>query len=107
MGGAAGIGDPSLRIDRTGGADRTNGRVANGGAAMNPRRLRLGFILSAAGVLSALVLPLSSEAVGTLTARPVLLAMTLVAALLVAVAAGVGGSRAIASGLTGVLCGAA
>jgi NitT/TauT family transport system permease protein len=74
---------------------------------MNPRRLRLGFILSAAGMLSALVLPLSSEAVGTLTARPVLLATTLVATLLFAVAAWVGGSRAIAPGLVGVLCGAA
>jgi NitT/TauT family transport system permease protein len=58
-------------------------------------------------MLSALVLPLSSEAVGTLTARPVLLAMTLVAALLFAVAAWAGGSRAIAPGLAGVLCGAA
>jgi len=74
---------------------------------MNPRRLRLGFILSAAGMLSALVLPLSSETVGILTARPVPLAMTLVAALLFAVAAWVGGSRAIAPGLAGVLCGAA
>jgi NitT/TauT family transport system permease protein len=74
---------------------------------MNPRRLRLGFILATAGALSALVLPLSSEAVGTLTARPVLLSMTLVAALLFAVAAWLGGSRAIAPGLAGVLCGAA
>jgi NitT/TauT family transport system permease protein len=74
---------------------------------MNLRSLRLGFILSAAGMLSALVLPLSSEALGTLTARPVLLAMTLVGALLFAVAAWAGGSRAIAPGLAGVLCGAA
>jgi NitT/TauT family transport system permease protein len=74
---------------------------------MNPRRLRLGFILAAAGLLPALVLPLSSEAVASLLARPVLLAMTLAAALLFAVAAWVGGSRAIAPGLVGVLCGAA
>jgi NitT/TauT family transport system permease protein len=73
---------------------------------MNPRRLRLGFILATAGMLSALVLPLSSEAVGILTARPVLLAMTLVAALLFAVAAWAGGSRDITPGLAGVLCGA-
>jgi NitT/TauT family transport system permease protein len=73
---------------------------------MNPRRLRLGFILSAAGMLSALVLPLSSEAVATLLARPVLLAMTLAAALLFAAAAWTGGSRAVAPGLAGVLCGA-
>jgi NitT/TauT family transport system permease protein len=74
---------------------------------MNPRRLRLGFILAAAGMLPALVLPLSSEAAGTLTARPILLAMTLAAALLFAVAAWTGRSRAIAPGLVGVLCGAA
>jgi NitT/TauT family transport system permease protein len=74
---------------------------------MNPRRLRLGFILAAAGMVSALVLPLSSEAVGTLMVRPVLLAMTLATALLFAVAAWMGGSRAIAPGLAGVLCGAA
>jgi NitT/TauT family transport system permease protein len=74
---------------------------------MNPRRLRLGFILAAASMVSALVLPLSSEAVATLPARPVLLAVTLVAALLFAVAAWLGGSRAIAPGLVGVLCGAA
>jgi NitT/TauT family transport system permease protein len=73
---------------------------------MNPRKLILGFILAAAGMLSALVLPLSSETAGTLMARPVMPAMTLVAALLFAVAAWVGGSRAIAPGLAGVLCGA-
>ena len=48
---------------------------------MNPRRLRLGFILAAAGMLVALVLPLSSEAVAPLLARPVLLALTLAAVL--------------------------
>jgi NitT/TauT family transport system permease protein len=74
---------------------------------MNPRRLRLGFILAAAGILTALILPLASEAVGTLMARPTPLAVTLAAALLFAVAAWAGGSRAIAPGLAGVLCGAA
>jgi NitT/TauT family transport system permease protein len=74
---------------------------------MNPRRLRLGFILATVGTLSALVLPLSSEAVASSLARPVVLAMTLAAALLFAAAAWTGGSRAIAPGLVGVLCGAA
>jgi NitT/TauT family transport system permease protein len=73
---------------------------------MNPRRRRLGFILAAAGMLVALVLPLSSEAAGSLPARPILLALTLAAALLFA-AAWAGGLPAIAAGLAGVLCGAA
>jgi NitT/TauT family transport system permease protein len=74
---------------------------------MNPRRLRLGFILAAAGMLCALVLPPSSEAVATLPARPLLLALTLGSALLFAVAAWTGETRAIAPGFAGVLCGAA
>ena len=74
---------------------------------MNPRRLRLGFILVAAGLLSALVLPLSGEAVAALPGRPVLLALTLAASLLFAASGWIGGSRAIAPGLAGVLCGAA
>ena len=74
---------------------------------MNPRRLQLGFVVAAAGMLCALVLPLSSEAVATLSARPILLALTLAAALLFAAAAWTGGSRAIALGFAGVLCGAA
>jgi NitT/TauT family transport system permease protein len=73
---------------------------------MNPGRLRLGFILAAAGTLGALVLPLSSEAVATLPARPVLLALTVAAALLFAAAAGIGGLRSIAAGFAGILCGA-
>jgi NitT/TauT family transport system permease protein len=73
---------------------------------MNPRRQRLGFILAAAGMLSALVLPLSNEAVAALPARPMLVAMTLVAALLFAAAAWIGGLRAVAPGLAGALCGA-
>ena len=74
---------------------------------MNPRRRRLGFILAAAGMLLALALPLSSEAAGSLPARPILLALTLAAALLFAAAAWAGGLPAIALGFTGVLCGAA
>jgi NitT/TauT family transport system permease protein len=74
---------------------------------LNPRKLRLGFILAAAGMLSALVLPLSSEAVAALPARPILLALMLAAVLLFAVAAWAGGSRAIGFGLVGVVCGAA
>ena len=74
---------------------------------MNPRRLKLGYILAAAGMLSALVLPLSSESVATLPARPLPLALTLAAALLFAAAAWTGGSGAIALGLAGGLCGAA
>ena len=74
---------------------------------MNPRRPRFGFILAAAGVLCAVVLPLSSEAVATLPARPIWLALTLASALLFAVAAWTGETRAIAPGFAGVLCGAA
>jgi len=74
---------------------------------MNPRRLRLGFILAAAGLLCALVLPISSEAVATLPARPIWLALTLASALLFAVAAWTGETWAIAPGLAGVLGGAA
>jgi NitT/TauT family transport system permease protein len=74
---------------------------------LNPRKLRLGFILAAAGMLSALVLPVSSEAVTALPARPILLALMLAAALLFAVAAWAGGSRAIGFGLAGVVCGTA
>jgi NitT/TauT family transport system permease protein len=74
---------------------------------LNPRRLRLGFILAAAGMLSVLVLPLSNEIVAALPARPMLLALALVTVLLFTVAAWAGGPRAIGPGLTGVLCGAA
>jgi NitT/TauT family transport system permease protein len=72
---------------------------------LNPRKLRLGFILAAAGMLSALVLPVSNEVAAALSARP--LALMLAAALLFAVAAWAGGSRAIGPGVAGVLCGAA
>jgi NitT/TauT family transport system permease protein len=73
---------------------------------MNLRRLRLGFILAAAALLSALLLPLSGEAVASLPARPALLALTLAAAMLFATSAWIGGSRAIAPGLAGVVCAA-
>jgi NitT/TauT family transport system permease protein len=73
---------------------------------MNPRRQRLGFILAAAGMLIALVWPLSSEAVAALLARPIALTLALAAALLFAAAAGTGGSRAVAPGLAGAVCGA-
>ncbi len=53
------------------------------------------------------MLPLSSEAAAALTARPVLLALTLTAALLFVAAGWVGGSRATALGLSGVICGGA
>jgi NitT/TauT family transport system permease protein len=74
---------------------------------LNPRKRRLGFILAAAGLLLALVLPLSSETVAALPAMPVLLALTLVAALLFAIAAWAGGWWATGLGIAGVLCGAA
>jgi NitT/TauT family transport system permease protein len=74
---------------------------------VNPRRLRLGFILAAAAMLLALILPLSSEAAAALPARPLPLVLTLAAVLLFAAAAWAGGSRAIAPGLAGVLCAAA
>jgi NitT/TauT family transport system permease protein len=74
---------------------------------VNPRKLRLGFVLAAAGMLAALVLPLSSEAVAALPARPILLALTLAAMSLFAASAWAGGgSWAIALGFAGSLCGA-
>ena len=73
---------------------------------MNPGRRRLGFILAAAGMFAALVLPLSGEVAAALPARPVLLAFTLAAALLLAIAAGIPGYRSVVPGFAGVLCGA-
>jgi NitT/TauT family transport system permease protein len=72
---------------------------------MNPRRLRLGFILAVAAMLLALVLPLSTLNAAPLPARPTLQALSLAAALLFAVAAWIGGARSIAFGFAGVLCG--
>jgi NitT/TauT family transport system permease protein len=74
---------------------------------VNPRGRRLGFILAAAGMFAALVAPLSSEATAALPARPVLLAFTLAAGLLLAIAAGIRGSWSVVPGFVGVLCGAA
>jgi NitT/TauT family transport system permease protein len=73
---------------------------------VNPRGRRLGFILAAAGMFAALVSPLSSEAAAGLPARPVLLAFTLAAGLLLAIAAGIRGSWSVVPGFVGVLCGA-
>ena len=74
---------------------------------MNPRRRRLGFILAAAAMLLALILPLSGEIVPGLLARPALLGLTLAAVILFAIAAGVGGAWATGLGAAGVLCAAA
>jgi NitT/TauT family transport system permease protein len=73
---------------------------------MNPRRLRLGFVVAAAGMLAALVLPLSSGAGAAIPARPILLVLTLAATVLFAASAWSGGSRAIAPGFAGGLSGA-
>jgi NitT/TauT family transport system permease protein len=73
---------------------------------MNPQRLRLGFSLAVLGMLAALVLPLSVEAVANLPMRRIPLFLTLAAAPLLALAAWIGGSRSVAPGLLGVLCGA-
>jgi NitT/TauT family transport system permease protein len=74
---------------------------------VNPRRRRLGFILSAAGTLAALVLPLSSEAAVALPVRPELMAVTFAAALLFTVAAWTRGSWAVLPGFIGAFGGAA
>jgi NitT/TauT family transport system permease protein len=74
---------------------------------LNPRKLTLGLTFAIAGMLGALVLPLSSEAAASsLSSRPASLALTLAAILLFAAGAWVGGARAVALGLAGVLCGA-
>jgi NitT/TauT family transport system permease protein len=67
----------------------------------------LGFILAAAGMFAALVSPLSSEAAAALPVRPVLLAFTLAAGLLLAIAAGIRGYWSVVPGFVAVLCGAA
>jgi NitT/TauT family transport system permease protein len=74
---------------------------------LNPRKLRLGFIVAALGISLALVLPLSFEPVAALRARSDLLALALGAVLLFAIAAWIGGTWATALGLAGVLCGSA
>jgi NitT/TauT family transport system permease protein len=74
---------------------------------LNPRKLRLGFIVAALGVLLALVLPLSLEPVAALRTRSDPLALALGAVLLFAMAAWIGGIWATAVGFAGVLCGSA
>jgi NitT/TauT family transport system permease protein len=74
---------------------------------MNAGRRSLGFMIAAAGMLAALVLPLSSGTAVALSARPMLLMLALAAALLFAIAAWTSGPRAIPLGLAGALCGAA
>jgi NitT/TauT family transport system permease protein len=73
---------------------------------MNPHRRRLGFVLAAAAMLGALVLPLAGATAAPLSARPWPLASTLVSVLLFAAAAWAGGWRAAAFGFAGALCGA-
>jgi NitT/TauT family transport system permease protein len=73
---------------------------------VNPRKLRLGFILCLVGTLLALVLPPSSGPAAALSARPALLALTVVQMACFAVAAGVKPYHSILPGLTGALCGA-
>jgi NitT/TauT family transport system permease protein len=72
---------------------------------MNPRKLRLGFLIAAAGMLLALVLPLSTEATVGLAARPFILAMMLLAAALFVAAGLVGAPQAIGLGLAAALGG--
>jgi NitT/TauT family transport system permease protein len=74
---------------------------------LNPRKLRLGFVVAVLGILLALVLPLSFEPVAALRARSDLLALALGAVLLFAIAAWIGGIWAAALGFAGVLCGSA
>jgi len=74
---------------------------------LNGSRLRLGFLAAAAGMLLGLLLPLSAEAAPLLPARPLPLVLTIAAALLFALAAGLRGAGGVAPGLAGVLCGAA
>ena len=70
---------------------------------MNPRKLRLGFVLATAATLLALLLPLSGEAVVPLPGRTGALIATLAAALLFAASAWRAGAMAVAPGLAGAL----
>jgi NitT/TauT family transport system permease protein len=72
---------------------------------MNPRKLGLGFLFAAGGMLLPLVLPLSTEATAGLLARPAVLAVTLSAAALFALAALVAAPLAIGLGLAGAFGG--
>jgi NitT/TauT family transport system permease protein len=73
---------------------------------MNARRRSLGFMIAAAAMLAALVMPLSSGTAVALSERPMLLTLTLAAAGLFAAAAWAGGLRSIPLGFGGALCGA-
>jgi NitT/TauT family transport system permease protein len=73
---------------------------------MNAGRRSLGFMVAAAGMLAALVLPLSSGTAVALPAWSMPLILTLVAALLFAIAAWTSGPWAIPLGLAGAFCGA-
>jgi NitT/TauT family transport system permease protein len=76
---------------------------------VNPRKLRLGFILAAVSVLLVLFLPLplADEPVAALMARPAMFALSLVIAAIFLLAAGFGGVVAIMLGLVGATCSAA
>jgi NitT/TauT family transport system permease protein len=74
---------------------------------LNPRKLRLGFIMAGTGTLLALVLPLSADTVAPLQGRPMLLGLTICTVLLFAVAGWARGAVATALGFAGVLCGSA
>src|ERR1700726_3154445 len=106
LGRVAGSGSPCIWFDRLGGSDGARRRAANGDAAVNSHRRRLGFILATAGTLLALALPLTSETTLAWPARPVLLAFAVAAALSFAVAAWTRGSAVVLPGIAGVLCGA-
>jgi NitT/TauT family transport system permease protein len=65
------------------------------------------FLAAALGVLAAFVLPLSSQPVGGISARPLLFVMLLLTAALYAVAAFVAPGRSVAATFTGVVLGCA
>jgi NitT/TauT family transport system permease protein len=74
---------------------------------MNPRKQRLGFLVAMAGMLLALVLPLSAEPTGALQGRAAISALILCAALLFAIAAWRGGVLAVVLGASGAVSGGA
>src|ERR1700689_2554995 len=74
---------------------------------MTLRWRQIGFLIAALGVLTSLVVPLSSEAVDGLFARPWLLAGTLLTAALYGGAAFVAPWASIAATFTGVMLGCA
>lgn len=72
---------------------------------MNPRKLRLGFLLAVAAVVLAFFLPLSSAQTPSLFARPLIREAALGAAFLFAVAAWRGGLTSVVFGVAGVISG--